>query len=254
MTRSFILSKEGSELQTMSKDSKYPYTQVHFLGFCWDDPKQRYFHRQIEDVEAIFKDFDLTSINKIQLETKTFEDFEKSLAIFESWVTYRSRPNSLLILYYSSHGGIDEKQNLRIEPENDYGTVHHFCQWHFFYKALCQSCSDVVMLLDACHAGAAINELSTGIKKPLGRMDLIVPCSADERTNGIEFYFAKPLLFRLYDDRKHLQPSILLKSFKTKSQVKKEVQMKEKAQVKEKLPNTCRDLVVYKPYWWQQCF
>lgn len=98
-------------IQTMAGNlkypSEYPYKKVHALMFSWQDPKVGYFHTAIDKLEVAFEtQLALSSITKLQINTKAAKDFEGSLVKFRSWVSKHSGRDTLLIVYYNGHGGI----------------------------------------------------------------------------------------------------------------------------------------------------
>ncbi|KAF8853577.1 hypothetical protein BDZ45DRAFT_748390 [Acephala macrosclerotiorum] len=65
----------------------YPYKQVYAMRFCREELIATEYSEKVESMDIGFKKFfAFTSSSKMQLETKSREDFEASRTTFRDWV------------------------------------------------------------------------------------------------------------------------------------------------------------------------
>ncbi|KAF8851826.1 hypothetical protein BDZ45DRAFT_750223 [Acephala macrosclerotiorum] len=153
---------------------EYPYEVVHAMLLTWEE-SGKHIEQEAEQLASVLsEDYSLTSVTSMKMSSKCFESF---ITTFTRWVCEHSKPDTLLILHYGGHGYTNEEGRLVLGPYDDAFDIG----WKFFQETLHEfSSSDVLVLLDSCHAAAAANEPCTGPQKENTTMEFITACGSDQ--------------------------------------------------------------------------
>jgi hypothetical protein len=179
------------------------YQEIHAFLLSWIDDDLN-SSREALRVGRAFQDIlKVTSINHAKIPSEnSYAHGERTLDNFKRASSHKT---SLLIVWYCGHGSLDLKGNLwwvarrwavqlitTIESSlltsgrkgKDPGTPFPVLEWYTLQPGLERTESDVLILLNCCHAGASISTeldiLGSSIPKSGGTTELIAACSSSD--------------------------------------------------------------------------
>ncbi|KAF8866141.1 hypothetical protein BDZ45DRAFT_333428 [Acephala macrosclerotiorum] len=173
--------------------SKTRYKKVSVLMLCWDDEDPNLpVSDEIKRLDDVFKNnfgFD-TNVWKIPGRNSHAKLTQRILDLID---TEDDPKDHLFIVYYGGHAKLTHDRLLswtswRVNRDKKYPTV----QWSGVQNVLEQAESDVLILLDCCHAATATTSEGNGVT------EMISACAYNAIANGVGYYsFTKELTIEL---------------------------------------------------------
>ncbi|TVY17726.1 Cholesterol oxidase [Lachnellula arida] len=174
-------------------ERRFPYSKVYVLMLCWDDERaNQRLDKDMDQLSNVFKD-----VYHFETEVWRIPDEDSNLDVNQKVLDFvdlgGDRFEDLKIVYYTGKARLDKNEKLvwtsgRKNSRSRYPTV----RWSGIQTALEQSQSDVLTLLDCCHAGTASSDEGNGTT------ELIAACAYNSSTHGVPSYsFTKELEIEL---------------------------------------------------------
>jgi hypothetical protein len=205
------------------------YQEIHVLLFSWIDDDLNSSREALRVGRAFQNILKVTSINHAKIPSEnSYAHVERTLDNFKRASSHKT---SLLIVWYCGHGSLDLKGNLwwvaRRCVVRFITTIKSFCltssrkgkdpdtpfpalEWYALQPGLEKTDSDVLILLDCCHAGASISTkldiLGSSIPKSGGTTELIAACSSSDVAWAGSTSFSKALVQALSELGSHPLP------------------------------------------------
>ncbi|KAH6681767.1 hypothetical protein B0J14DRAFT_468652, partial [Halenospora varia] len=131
------------------------YREIHALLLYWKDDDLD----AIDEIMALQRVFDTTyHFSSVEYwDIPSEEPYIFVERIMDDFKRHYSDLNNLLIVYYSSHGHLDDNKHMIFSPYNDVKESRTpELEWYALQIGLEHAVSDVLIILDCCSAGAAL--------------------------------------------------------------------------------------------------
>ncbi|RDL32056.1 uncharacterized protein BP5553_09458 [Venustampulla echinocandica] len=154
------LKTVGESLQAAAKavfptEKRASYSKVYVLMISWEDDRSS---ADVSRLFGVFRDI-------YHFETELWRipdencDIETTQKIAQFVQLGGNSDEHLKIVYYAGHGGLNKNQDfVWTSGYTDSKHKHRTAQWNMTQSSLEHALSDVLFLLDSCHAGTANNE------------------------------------------------------------------------------------------------
>lgn len=165
--------------------SRYSAVQVLLLSWEEDDLK---VIDEVTTLDIVFTDLYGFGVEQWLIPSSdSHDELGDRLRAFKKQY---SKEDTLLIVYYGGHGYLnDSRQPVWVCNQTPKAST---VKWYAHQVSLEEAASDVLILLDCCHAGACSGEANTGVK------EVIAACGFDTWAPGVgDHSFTKSLIEEL---------------------------------------------------------